>query len=161
MIMRENKALKIASYILLPILILIIIISIFYTFAKESFLEYDEEYFKSIAFSYSYMDLLGEIASSTIFMDNNYDYISEDNYRIYSVDIEDYNFYNTIKNHYILMIYKDKAVTNVNTYEYTTIEEIKSFIEEQERRKSEFYKWKCICNFVSSEIYLITLTYLQ
>ncbi len=139
--MKENKVLKIISYILLPIFIGIIIISILYSFAKDSYIKNTDEYFETTSFSEDYIRLLSMLARETIYTDSEYAYIDDNGYRVYYVNLDNYNYNVRLKDNYVLVIYNDKAITNVNNQDITTIEEIKQYIQEQNRRKSKCYKW--------------------
>ncbi len=139
--MRENRALKVISYILLPIFIGIIIISILYSFAKDSYIKNTDEYFETTSFSEDYIRFLSMLARETIYTDNDYAYIDDNGYRVYYVNLDNYNYNVRLKDNYVLVIYNDKAITNVNNQDITTIEEIKQYIQEQNRRKSKCYKW--------------------
>lgn len=139
--MKENKVLKIISYILLPIFIGIIIISILYSFAKDSYIKNTDEYFETTSFSEDYIRLLSMLARETIYTDSEYAYIDDSGCRVYYINLDDYNYNVRLKDNYVLVIYNDKAITNVNNQDITTIEEIKQYIQEQNRRKSKCYKW--------------------
>lgn len=130
--MKENKALKIISYIVLPIFIAVIIISIIYTFAKDSYVKRMDSYFETASFTNDYMTLLSKLTRTTIYIDDYYTYIDGDK-KIYFIDINDYNYDTRLKDNYVLIIYGNKAITNVNIQGINTIEEIKNTIKEMER----------------------------
>ncbi len=122
--MRENRALKIISYITLPIFVAIIIMSFIYSVAKqENIYRLDVSYFETEEFAQEYMRRLGTITNELIYesgLPNNYD----DKYRIFYTS-------NTsiLKDYYFLVVYKDKAITNV--YSKYNIEEIKQYINDK------------------------------
>ena len=131
--MKENKALKIISYIVLPIFIAVIIISIIYTFAKDSYVKRMDSYFETTSFTSDYMTLLSKLTRTTIYIDDYYTYIEDGDQKIYFIDINDYNYDTRLKDNYVLIIYGNKAITNVNREGLNTIEDIKNKIEEMER----------------------------
>ena len=68
--MRENKFLRVTSYILIPILVLIIGISLFYLTAKDELLvenQYDSSFFESNDFLQAYMFRLSRESQNLIF----------------------------------------------------------------------------------------------
>lgn len=119
--MRSNRALKLLSYILIPILILIICALVTYETGKKYFDE--EEYFKSSEFASDYFSVLISAKSDLIY---EYDYYLEKNDGENRILYTEYNNLD-LKNNYYLVVYKNKAITNVNT-KYDTIEKIKDFI---------------------------------
>ena len=119
--MRSNRALKLLSYILIPILILIICASVTYETGKKYFDE--EEYFKSSEFASDYFSVLISAKSDLIY---EYDYYLEKNDGENRILYTEYNNLD-LKNNYYLLVYKNKAITNVNA-KYDTIEKIKDFI---------------------------------
>lgn len=152
MTMKENKVLKILSYILLPIFIAIIIVSVIYTFTKASYKSNMDNYFGTTSFTADYMKLLSTMARVTIYTDNDNSYIEDGKYKIYYSDINDYNYNTRLKDNYILIIYGGKAITNVNVQDINTIDDIIKYIEEQERRENEYSKRKSRKNISCSEI---------
>ena len=125
--MRNSKVFKIISYITLPILIGIIILSTFYIELKDSTYYSVEGYFNSEDFLGTYMSKLSTIANRLIYSNPQYNNIKDgDTYIFYSSNGEfDYRLINM----YFLVIYKNKAFTNVElTSEVSTIETIKNFI---------------------------------
>ena len=125
--MRNSKVYKIISYITLPILIGIIILSTFYIELKDSTYYSVEGYFNSEDFLGTYMSKLSTIANRLIYSNPQYNNIKDgDTYIFYSSNGEfDYRLINM----YFLVIYKNKAFTNVElTSEVSTIETIKNFI---------------------------------
>ena len=109
--MRNSKVFKIISYITLPILIGIIILSTFYIELKDSTYYSVEGYFNSEDFLGTYMSKLSTIANRLIYSNPQYNNIKDgDTYIFYSSNGEfDYRLINM----YFLVIYKNKAFTNV------------------------------------------------
>lgn len=141
--MKESKFLKAISYILIPFLILIIGLSLFYEFGKEIFIDdFDEaEYFNSDSFLVTYMSEISRKAESLIYYNSEFSSTMDNNIRICYRDTEDLtynerNFYAYLKENYYLIQYKDLALTNVEfTTETDTIEEIKEYIKSSENNK--------------------------
>ena len=72
--MKESKILKILSYILIPILILIIVISVFYEIANKEIKEFNESktenFFESDTFLSIYMNRLANECNNLIHANN-------------------------------------------------------------------------------------------
>ena len=143
--MKESKILKIASYILLPIFILIIFLSCFLEVGKESMQDKqrfrEDEFFKTDDFLSAYMYMLSDQTKNLIYQNSIYSSIKDGDIRIcYNVvdkpDCSFSYFYNvTVKNKYFLILYKNLALTNVELTENTnTIEEIKNFIQNNDKK---------------------------
>ncbi len=133
--MRNSKILKIICYITLPIFIGIIILATFYIELKDSTYYSTEEYFNSEDFLSTYMSKLSTVANRLIYSNPQYNNIKDgDTYIFYSPNGEfDYNSINM----YFLIIYKNKAFTNVElTSEVSTIETIKNYISTIDDNKS-------------------------
>ncbi|MBR3832467.1 MAG: HAMP domain-containing histidine kinase [Mycoplasmataceae bacterium] len=134
--MRESKFLKTISYILIPFLILIIGLSLFYEFGKDIFLDdfNEAEYFDSDTFLTTYMYEISKNAESLIYHNDNFTNTIDNDLKICYRDVEEltYNYINFesyLKENYFLIQYKDLAITNVEfTTETDTIEEIKAYI---------------------------------
>lgn len=138
--MRKSRVLKAISYIAMPILILLLVLSVFSITMKEKQSYDKDKYFSSEQFVASYMGYLSN---------RSYDLIHDTN--MYSNTVQDgeteihfsnpsgpdyYYNYNNIKNKYFLIIYKNKALTNVElTAQTNTIESIKSYINQSENSK--------------------------
>lgn len=58
-------------------------------------------------------------------------------YHLY--DSSEYTSYSELKDMNFLIIYKNKAITNINA---NTIDEIKKKIESDQSKKSRYFKWK-------------------
>ena len=132
--MKENRALRVASYILLPILIGIIIISLIYTMAKDNYTRYlDVSYFETEEFSSRYMSYLSGKARNLIYS-NNTNWVDGENRIIY--DYSDYGV--QLKDHYFIIIYENKIITNV--VDMNSPEDIKKYIQDQEGEKLRIEK---------------------
>ena len=133
--MRRSEILKIISYILIPILIIALGLSIFSIEIEGNLYYNKEKYFNSEIFVSSYMNYLANEASHLIHDNNVFSVLQDGETEIhYSLDNEQY--YNDVKNRYFLIIYKNKALTNVElTSETDTIDSIKQYIENNENSK--------------------------
>ncbi len=136
--MKESKIIKIISYILIPIIIAIMLVSFLSNYVQnnESIYTNEKEYFSTDRFVSRYFDTLSIFSGRLIYKNEDYPiyydgpiqiaYIGE-NYANYDIGIEDF---------FVLIQYKDKAITNVElTAETNTIEKIKNFISQNENAK--------------------------
>ena len=123
---------KAISYILIPILVIALGFSIFSIEIEGNLYYNKEKFFKSESFVSSYMDYLSNEAYHLIHNSNLYSVLQDGETEIhYSLDDEKY--YNDIKNRYFLIIYKNKALTNVElTAQTNTIDGIKNYIQNNE-----------------------------
>lgn len=133
--MKESKTLKVISYILLPVLIMIIILSVIYSFGKDSYSKGLNNYIDTSEFGKNYMMKLSQIARQLIYKESDYAYIEDKDINIYYIDLDDFNFDVKLKDNYILIIYKNKAITNVELTDETTINLIKKTVDMQEGEK--------------------------
>lgn len=125
--MRNSRILKLFSYIMLPIFVGILIISIFYIQVKDATYYDEEKYFESESFMSLYMTRLSDIARKLIYKNPEYKNIEDgDSYIFYSANGE---FSYDAPRMYFLIIYNNKALTNVElTSDVSTIESIKNYI---------------------------------
>ena len=133
--MKQNKILKILSYIILSISIATMILSAI-SFGFKNSTRYDKDaYFSSETFAYDYVRTIINIASKLIYNNSNYPSVKDGDIQIYYLK----NYYSEngyIVNEYFnssevaeinfLVIYNNKAITNVNS---NSIEDIKHLIE--------------------------------
>lgn len=155
--MRESKILKIISYCLIPILILIISLSVFYEFGKEVYNEKIDTsiYFKTDTFLNMYMSDLSSNVQKLIYHNNMYNSIYDGNIRICYVEAENTHFFHNnqynLKDYYFLIQYKDLAITNVElTVQTDNIESIKTFINNSGKKTANIINGKIESN---SEIF--------
>lgn len=133
--MKESKILKAISYLGLLLLISTLIISIFTISSKEQPYYNKEKYFKSERFVDDYMSCLYNSIYNLI---HNNDSL----YSIYDGEIEIHysqytNNYLDVKDRYFLIIYQNKALTNVELTNTTnTLAGIKNYIESNENAKT-------------------------
>ena len=133
--MKQSKILKMISYIVIPILIMALELSIVSIIMKENNYYNKEQYFASDEFVSSYMGYLSEKTYDLIHDKNTFHSTQDGDIKIqYTSDEHDY--YDDLKNRYFLIIYKNKALTNVPINEQTfTIDSIKSYIEQNQDSK--------------------------
>ena len=125
--MRNSKILKIICYITLPILIGIIILSTFYIVLKDATYYSTEEYFNSEDFLCSYMSKLSTATNRLIYRNPYYNSIKDGDTIICYTENGEFDYKKT--NMYFLILYKNKAFTNVElTSEVSTVETIKNYI---------------------------------
>ena len=131
--MRESKLLKAISYVFLPIFIGIMIITILYSFVKDSYKDRKYTYFETAEFESDYIELLSDIARMTIYIDGT-PYIEDNGNRIYYMDYVNIYYYNIrLQDNYFLVKYGNKILTNVENLDQ--VEAIKNYIDEQEGEK--------------------------
>lgn len=134
--MKESKILKALSSVLLLISISILIMSIFTISIKENGYRSEEKYFNSSEFARTYMSYLGENIYYLIHDNSSYQSIQDGNIEIHYLESRT-DYYSDAKNRYFLIIYKNKALTNVELTNTTnTIESIKSYIKNNENAKN-------------------------
>lgn len=125
--MRESKTLKILSYITLPILIGIILLSGFYIGIKNSDYFNEEKYFNSENFVSSYMGRLAHVVGRLIYNNPSYKNIKDGDMQIFYASNGEFDYKDPKM--YFLVIYNKKALTNVElTSEVNTIESIMNYI---------------------------------
>ncbi len=134
--MKESKLLKAISYLLIPILIAVIILSYIYEVQKSEFANVNgDNYFSTEVFVSNYIYGLKAYAEELIYRNSYHSSIKDGNFEIFFEEEE--NTYNSnIVDDYFLIIYKNKAFTNVElTSETNTIIKIKNYINENENSK--------------------------
>ena len=132
--MKQNKILKILSYIILSISIATMILSAI-SFGFKNSTRYDKDtYFSSETFAYDYVRTIINIASKLIYNNSNYPSVKDGDIQIYYLK----NYYSEngyiVNEHFnssevaeinFLLIYNNKAITNVDS---NSIEDIKHII---------------------------------
>ena len=133
--MKQSKILKMISYIAIPILIKALVLSIVSIIMRQNNYYNKEQYFASDEFVSSYMGYLSEKTYDLIHDKNTFHSTQDGDIKIqYTSDEHDY--YDDLKNRYFLIIYKNKALTNVPINEQAfTINSIKSYIEQNKNSK--------------------------
>ena len=133
--MKESRALKILSYIILPIALGIIIIAILYGNFSEVYEDkVDSQYFKSDKFVSRYMSGVNLNIKSLIYNQNDASVYGD--MRIYYQDNNAY-WEDKIKDNYYVIIYKptNKVLTNVGYPANSSVEEMKKYIQNIEGKK--------------------------
>ena len=127
--MKNSKILKILSYITIPILIASLALSIISITAKENVYYNKERYFQSGDFATEYMSFLRDQIYRLIHYNSSYESIKDGENEIFFANhLAGYYSYD-IKNRYFLIMYNNKALTNVElTANTSTIEGIKAYI---------------------------------
>ncbi len=136
--MKESKILKIISYLCIPIIIAIMLISLLSNYVQnyESIYTNEKDYFSTDRFVSRYMNNLSVFANRLIYRNEDYPICYDGETQISYIDDIRENNYTEIETCYVLIQYKDKAITNVElTSETNTIEKIKNFIAQTENSK--------------------------
>lgn len=135
--MKESKVLKIVSYLLIPILVAMMLLSFLANYVQnyQDVYAVKKEYFSTDSFVERYMRNLFHYADCLIYQNENYPICYDEGVQISYVG--DDNVYETgIEDCYILILYKDKAITNVElTSETNTIEKIRNYMAQKEDSK--------------------------
>lgn len=132
--MRKFTILKAACYILIPIFVVAIVISVGSIFVQNDSNFNEKKYYSSSYFVKTYMNDISNACGDLIYNNGNYYNLEDGDKTIYFTNLEDY--YSNIKDFYYLIIYKNKALTNVELNDDTkTIEGIKKYINETEQTK--------------------------
>ena len=141
--MKKNKFFKGISYGVLSITIIALILSIMCIAIKNSKYFSEEKYFNSESFSYDYLMTLREISNGLIHNNSSYNCIKDGEMEIYHLyDSSEYTSYSELKDMNFLIIYKNKAITNINA---NTIDEIKKKMKDNriiiENKKGSSTQW--------------------
>ncbi len=131
--MKSNKILKAISYVALSISIVTLILSIICIGIKNSEYLNEEKYLESERFAFDYIMSLRDIADKLIHDNSLYNSTKDGDISIYHIYNYDLNW-NNLKIMNFLIIYKNKAITNV---ELNTINEIKQHINSGDSKDSE------------------------
>lgn len=124
--MKNTKFLKALSYVVLSISIVILILSVMCIGIRNSDYLNEKKYFKSEKFAYNYLMTLQDSADRLIHNNSLYDSVKDADMNIYYLDMQNsYSNYATIKDMNFLIIYKNKAITNIRK---NTINQIKEYI---------------------------------
>jgi len=134
--MKQSRILKLISHLALITLISILILAIFTISVKENVYYNENEFFKSQTLAKTYMNYF-EGAIIELIHNNDYLHsIQDGEIEIhYSISQDDYKI--DLKDRYFLIIYQNKALTNVElTNETNTIEKIRQYIQKNEKAKN-------------------------
>ena len=133
--MKQSRILKVISYLALTISITILILSIFTLSAKEDVYCNEEQYFNSEIFVGDYITYL-ENSIFELIHNNEYLYSIQDGEIEIHYPSGDEYYYADVKDRYYLIIYKNKALTNVElTNSTSSIKDIKEYIKNNENSK--------------------------
>ena len=133
--MKNTKFLKALSYVILSISIVILILSVMCIAIKNSDYLNEDKYFKSEKFAYNYLMTLQDSADRLIHNNSLYDSVKDGDMNIYYLDMQNsYSNYTAIKNMNFLIIYKNKAITNIRK---NTINQIKEYINSSQDSKTK------------------------
>ena len=133
--MKNTKFLKALSYVVLSISIVILILSVMCIGIRNSDYLNEEKYFKSEKFAYNYLMTLQDSADRLIHNNSLYDSVKDADMNIYYLDMQNsYSNYATIKDMNFLIIYKNKAITNIRK---NTINQIKEYINSSQDSKTK------------------------
>lgn len=128
--MKSRKVLKTICYILIPIFIIILCITIPYQIYREEE-NVNDETIKNEEFIRNYMNDISSYADYLIYNTDQYYQINDGENVIFYFNIRD----EKIKNIDILIGYRNKYITNIEATEKTdTVPEIKDYIDEQEKK---------------------------
>ena len=141
--MKESKFLKAISYILIPFLVLIIVLSVFYEFGKDIYGEKIDTstYFKTDTFLNMYMSELSNEVQRLIYHNDSYNSLNDGNIDICFAPGTSIHIFNNkqhiLKDYYFLIEYKDLAITNVElTSKTNNVQAIKDFINNNSNKKA-------------------------
>ena len=124
--MKNNKFLKALSYVVLSISTVILILSVMCIAIRNSDYFNEDKYFESEKFAYDYLMTLEDRAEGLIHNNSSYDSVKDGDMDIYYLNVQNnYSNYNSLKSMDFLIIYKNKAITNIRK---NTIDEIKEQI---------------------------------
>ena len=133
--MKESRILKTISYLSLFVLISTLIVSVFTISSKEQPYYNKEKYFESEKFVDDYMSYLYNSLYNLIHNNDALYSITDGEMEIHYTQYT--NYYSDIKDRYFLIIYKNKALTNVALTNTTnTLADIKNYIENNENAKT-------------------------
>lgn len=122
--MKESSILKAITYILLPIILLVFIITSFYViiFSKYNY-ESKRDYFNSVEFGFKVSDSIKGLSNNLIYAEEeNYRNCYNDGENRIFVIKENIPYLFEIKNNYYLLIYENKVYTNLSVDNYNLLE---------------------------------------
>ena len=133
--MKQSRILKIISYVGLIILISVLILSIFTISVKEDPYYNEEQFFNSEILAETFMSYL-EGATFELIHNNEYLHSVIDGEIEIHYSIGQSNYQLDMKDRYFLIIYKNKALTNVELTNTTnTVQTIREYISSNENAK--------------------------
>ena len=133
--MKNTKFLKALSYVILSISIVILILSVMCIAIRNLDYLNEDKYFKAEKFAYNYLMTLQDSADRLIHNNSLYDSVKDGDMNIYYLDMQNsYSNYTAVKNMNFLIIYKNKAITNIRK---NTINQIKEYINSSQDSKTK------------------------
>lgn len=132
--MKTSKIFKAISYVVLSLSILVMILSSMCIAIKNSEYLNEEKYFETEKFAFNYLMSLKDISDKLIHNNGSYNCEKDGDLEIYHIydyytlngDVEnEYSNYTNLENINFLVIYKNKAITNIDA---NTIDDIKKQI---------------------------------
>lgn len=133
--MKKNKLLKIVSYLSIPILVVIMVLSFLSNYVQnyENIYKNEKDYFATDNFVSRYMSILSDFSNCLIYRNEEYPICYDGETQISYIGEGYRNDEIEIENCYVLIQYKNKAITNVElTSETNTIEKILNFISQNQ-----------------------------
>ena len=114
--MKKETIVKGISFICIPIFIIMVVLSLFAVYVKNG-TEYNEDkYYSSNSFIRSYMTDLSNICNDLIYNNEEYFNSNDGENKIYYTNMQSYSA--NIQDFKYIIIYNNKAITNIETSEY-------------------------------------------
>ena len=125
--MKRNVIFKVLAFVCIPISIIAVVLSLFAAYVKNGTDYNEDKYYASHSFETAYMMDLSDACDKLIYENENYYSINYGENIIYFTNNQSHN--SNVKNFKYIVIYKNKALTNIDTgKDLTTIEAIKDYI---------------------------------
>ena len=126
--MKKSIIFKAISFIFIPIMIILVVLSIFAVYVKNGTNYNENKYYASHSFVTSYMQDLSDVCDDLIYKNENYYHVTDGenliyytNKQLHSSNINDFKY---------IVIYNNKAITNIETSKnLNTIGSIKEYIQ--------------------------------
>lgn len=134
--MKKSILLKAICYLLIPILLLAIVLSICSIIIQNEDSFDEKRYYSSSYFVRTYMNDISNACKNLIYHNANYYSLEDGDTTIYFTNLEEDYYYSNVKEWNYLIIYKNKALTNVELNDSTkTIDGIKQYLNEKQNAK--------------------------
>lgn len=135
--MRESKSLKIISYLLIPVLVAVMGLSLFSNYMEnyETMYTNEKEYFQTDGFVSRYMGFLSNMVYQLIYENESLPTCYDGETQICYIENGYYNDLE-IQDCYVLVQYENKAITNIElTSDTNTIDKLLNYIAQNENSK--------------------------
>lgn len=137
----RRKFFMMISYVLIPMIVAIMGLSILSKYVQndENFSNNQSQYFRTDNFVASYMHTLASYANQLIYYNEEFPIAYDGDIQISYMNEDEREHYisSNFQNHYVLICYQNKALTNVKlTTDTNTIEKIKNYIATQQDSKT-------------------------